>query len=93
MVTVLSGVVFIAQLICCICFKDKVKRFLPTLITAFFITATVVSANLGEMDPERLATQTVICLTGLSAIILYYGVCAVRNLLTKRSDPAQKLKK
>lgn len=93
MVTMLAGVVFIAQLICCICFHDRVKKYLPTLIAAGFITVTMLSANLGELDPKRLVGQTVVSLTGLSAIILYHSACAVRSMIAQKSDPAQKLKK
>lgn len=93
MVWMYAGIVFLAQLFCCMCFKDKVKRYLPTLITLFFISVTVLQANLGELDPRRLADQTVVCLVGIATIGLYHGVMAVWGILMKQRDPAQKLRK
>ena len=93
MVWMFSGIVFVSQIICCMVFKDKFKRYLPTLITLFFISVTVVNANLGELDPQRLADQTTVCLVGIATILLYHGVMAVWGIMRKRSDPAQKLRK
>ncbi len=93
MVWMFSGIVFIAQLICCMCFKDKFKRYLPTLIALCFISTTVLRANLGDLDPQRLANQAVVCLVGLATILLYHGVMALWGIVVKRSDPAQKLRK
>ena len=93
MVWMFSGIVVIAQLICCMVFKDKVKRYLPTLIALFFITTTVLRANLGDLDPQRMANQTVVSLAGIAAILLYHGVMTVWGILMKRRDPAQKLRK
>lgn len=93
MVWMYSGIVFIAQLVCCICFKDKFKRYLPTIIAMFFISATVLRANMGTLEPQRLADQTVVCLVGLAAIVVYYTVKAVRGFIEDRRDPAQKLRK
>ena len=88
-----SGIVFISQIICCMIFKDKFKRYLPTLIALFFISTTVLRANMGDLDPQRLANQTVVCLVGLATILLYHGTMAVWGILVKRRDPAQKLRK
>ena len=93
MVWMFSGIVFIAQLICCMCFKDKFKRYLPTLIALFFISTTVLQANLGELDPQRMVDQTVVCLVGIATALLYHGVMAVWGILVRRRDPAQKLRK
>ena len=93
MVWMFSGIVFIAQIICCMCFKDKFKRYLPTLIALFFISTTVLRANLGELEPQRLADQTVVSLVGIAAILLYHGVMTVWGILVRRRDPAQKLRK
>jgi uncharacterized membrane-anchored protein len=88
-----AGIVFFAQLVCCICFKDKLKRYLPTLIALFFISTTVLRANLGELDPQRLLNQTIVSLVGIGSAVTYHAVIAVWNIVSKRSDPAQKLRK
>lgn len=93
MVWMFSGIVFIAQLVCCMIFKDKFKRYLPTLIALFFISTTVLRANMGQLEPQRLANQTVVCLVGLATILLYHGVMTVWGILVRRRDPAQKLRK
>lgn len=93
MVVMFSGIVFTAQLICCMVFKDKFKRYLPTLIALFFISTTVLRANMGDLDPQRMADQTVVCLVGVAAILLHHGVMAVWGIIVRRRDPAQKLRK
>ena len=93
MVWMYAGIVIFTQLVCCICFKDKLKRYLPTLIALFFISTTVLRANLGELEPQRMAIQAVVCLVGIAAVGLYPGVVAVRGIMARRSDPAQKLRK
>ena len=93
MVWMYAGIVFVAQLVCCICFKDKFKRYLPTLIALFFISTTVLRANLGELDPQRLLNQTIVSLVGIGTAVTYHAVMAVWNIISKRSDPAQKLRK
>ena len=93
MVVMFSCIVFLAQLICCMCFKDKFMRYLPTLIALFFISTTVLRANMGELDPERMARQTIVSLVGIATILLYHGVMAVWHIMVRRSDPAQKLRK
>ena len=93
MVWMYAGIVFVAQLVCCICFKDKLKRYLPTLIALFFISTTVLRANLGELEPQRMANQAVVCLVGIATILLYHCVMAVWGVMMRRRDPAQKLRK
>ena len=93
MVWMYAGIVFFTQLVCCICFKDKLKRYLPTLIALFFISTTVLRANLGELDPQRLLNQTIVSLVGIGSAVTYHAVMAVWNIISKRSDPAQKLRK
>ena len=93
MVGMFSGIVFVAQVICCICFKDKFKKYLPTIIALVFISTTVLRANLGELDPQRMVNQTVVCLVGVATILLYHGVMTVWGILMRRRDPAQKLRK
>ena len=93
MVWMYAGIVFFTQLVCCICFKDKLKRYLPTLIALFFISTTVLRANLGELDPQRMANQAVVSIVGIAAVGLYLGVVAIRGVMAQRSAPAQKLRK
>ena len=93
MVWMFSGIVCIAQLICCMVFKDRFKRYLPTILALLLISTTVLRANLGDLDPQRMANQTVVCLAGLAVILLYHGIMAVWGILMRRRDPAQKLRK
>lgn len=93
MVWMYAGIVFFTQLVCCICFKNKLMRYLPTLIALFFISTTVLRANLGELDPQRLLNQTIVSLVGIGSAVTYHAVMAVWNIISKRSDPAQKLRK
>ena len=93
MVWMFSGIVFIAQIMCCSIFKDKIKRYLPTLIALVFISTTVLSANMGQLDPQRLVDQTIVSLVGVAAIALYHGIMAIWGILMKRRDPAQRLRK
>ena len=93
MVWMFSGIVCIAQLICCMVFKDRFKRYLPTILALLLISTTVLRANLGDLDPQRMADQTVVCLAGLAVILLYHGIMLIWGILMKRRDPAQKLRK
>ena len=93
MVWMYAGIVFFTQLVCCNCFKNKLMRYLPTLIALFFISTTVLRANLGELDPQRLLNQTIVSLVGIGSAVTYHAVMAVWNIISKRSDPAQKLRK
>ena len=93
MVGMFSGIVFVSQIICCICFKGKFKKYLPTIIALVFISTTVLRANLGELDPQRMVNQTVVCLVGVATILLYHSVMTVWGILMRRRDPAQKLRK
>ena len=93
MVGMFSGIVFVSQVICCICFTDKFKRYLPTIIALVMISTTVLRANLGQMDPQRMVDQTVVCLVGIATILVYHCVMAVWGVMMRRRDPAQKLRK
>ena len=93
MVWMFSGIVMISQLICCMVFKNKGLKYLPTLIALFFLSTTVLRANMGELDLQRMADQTVVSLSGIAVIVLYHGIMTVWGILMKRRDPAQKLRK
>ena len=93
MVWMFAGIVMLAQLVCCVAFKGKVLRYLPTLIALFFISTSVLRANMGDQNPQRMVNQTVVCLAGLAVILLYHGVMTVWGILMRRRDPADKLKK
>lgn len=93
MVWMFSGIVFISQIVCCMCFKGKFLKYLPTLIALFFISTTVLRANMGQLDPQRMANQTVVSLVGIATILLYHGVMAIWGIVVRRSDPAQRLRK
>lgn len=93
MVWMFSGIVFIAQIITCMIFKDKLKRYLPTIIALFFLSTTVLRANMGELDPQRMVNQMLVSLAGIAAAVLYHGVMTVWAILMRRRDPAQKLRK
>lgn len=93
MVWMFSCIVCISQLICCMVFKGKLLKYLPTLIALFFISTTVIRANMGDLDPQRMANQTVVSLVGIATILLYHGIIAVWGILMRRRDPAQKLRK
>ena len=88
----ISVLMFIAQLLCCVLIKHKVWKYLPTLITAFFITVTVLNANLGEMDPVRLVAQTKVALTCCFAVVLYHSIMAIWKRMKDRKT-AQTLEK
>ena len=77
MVWMFSGIVFIAQIITCMIFKDKFKRYLPTIIALFFLSTTVLRANMGDLDPQRMVNQMLVSLAGIAAAVLYHGVMAV----------------
>lgn len=75
----IAVLMFIAQLLCCVFIKHKIWRYLPTLISAFFISVTVLNANLGEMDPERLVSQTRVTLVCAFAAVLHHAVMIIWN--------------
>ena len=93
MVWMFSGIVVIAQLVCCMVCKRKVMKYLPTLIALFFLSTTVLRANMGTLEPQRILNQTVVSLMGIAAALLYHGVMAVWDILMRRRDPAQKQRK
>ena len=67
MVWMFSGIVFIAQIVTCMIFKDKLKRYLPTIIALFFLSTTVLRANMGDLDPQRMVNQMLVSLAGIAA--------------------------
>ena len=93
MVWMFSGIVFIAQIVTCMIFKDKLKRYLPTIIALFFLSTTVLRANMGDLDPQRMVNQMLVSLAGIAAAVLYHGVMTIWGILMKRRDPAQRLRK
>ena len=93
MVGVYCGILFVSQIICCAVFKNKFWKYLPTLIALFFISVTVLNANMGMLDAQKLVDQTVVCLVGMAAAALYHGVMTVWSIMVRRRDPAQKLRK
>ena len=93
MVGMYCGILFVSQVICCMVFKNKFWKYLPTLIALFFISVTVLNANMGMLDAQKLVDQTVICLVGIGTVLMYHGVMAVWGIMMKRSDPAQRLRK
>ena len=93
MVVMYSCIVFIAQIICCTLFKDKLKRYLPTLIALAFISATVINANMGMLDSKALTDQTIVSLSGIAAVMIYQCIIAIWNIMLNRRDPARKLRK
>lgn len=93
MVGMYCGILFISQSICCAVFKNKFWKYLPTLIALFFISVTVLNANMGMLDAQKLVDQTVICLVGIGTVLMYHGVMAVWDIMIKRRDPVQRLRK
>ena len=93
MVGMYCGILFISQIICCAVFKNKFWKYLPTLIALFFISVTVLNANMGMLDAQKLVDQTVICLVSIGTVLMYPGVMAVWDIMIKRRDPVQRLRK
>ena len=93
MVWMFTGIVFIAQIITCMIFKDKLKRYLPTIIALFFLSTTVLRANMGDLDPQRMVNQMLVSLAGIAAAVLYHGVLTIWGIQMRRRDPAQRLRK
>lgn len=86
-----SVLMFLAQLLCCVLVKHKIWRYTPTLIAAFFLSATVLNANLMDtLDPERLVSQTRVVLFCCFAVALYHAIMIIWKRM-KDSDSAQKL--
>lgn len=77
----LTGVVliFVAQIMCCVLIRHKWMKYLPTLFCAGLISLTVLSANVGEMNPELLMEQTGLTLTSAFAAVLYHAVVIIRK--------------
>ena len=68
---------FVAQLICCVLIKHKIWKYLPTIIAAFFISLTVINANMGYMNPERMVSQTKVMLFCGFAVALYHSIMII----------------
>ena len=80
----IAVLMFIAQILCCVFIKHKIWKYLPALISAFFISVTVLNANLGEMDPQRLVSQTRVTLVCCFATVLYHTVMIIWNRMKDR---------
>lgn len=85
MVTTLSLIVFIAQLLCCIFVRNKVLKYLPSLLTAAAITLTVVGGTTGDVkavdviNAVALVEETkVMVMCGL-AVGIYQLALWIRN--------------
>ena len=85
MVTTLSLIVFIAQLLCCIFVRHKVLKYLPTLLTAAAITLTVIGGTTGDVkavdviNAVALVEETkVMVMCGL-AVGIYQTAQWIRN--------------
>ena len=74
MVWTIALIVFVAQLICCIWVKGKVKKYIPTLIVAAIMSVTVLNGTLGVIDAVALVAETKVILMGGLAIGLYHLV-------------------
>ena len=93
MVWMFSGIVFVAQILCCAIFRDKFKRYMPTLICLVLISTTVLRANMGQMDPQMMVDQSIVSVVGIVTILAYHCIMAIWGKMMKQRDPAQRLKK
>lgn len=75
--------VFLAQLICCVVIRHKWMKYLPTLFCAGLISMTVLSANVGEMNPELLMEQTGLTIMSAFGAVLYHAVMILWKRLRK----------
>ena len=80
----IAVLMFIAQILCCVFNKHKIWKYLPALNSAYFISVTVLNANLGEMDPQRLVSQTRVTLVCCFAAVLYHTVMIIWNRMKDR---------
>ncbi len=86
--TILAAVVFIAQLICCMAVKHRVWKYTPVLLVAALMSATVLSASLGEIDQNSmmsLAVQTMLLVAGGFAVMLHMAIKAIWNRMKNRT--------
>lgn len=79
-----SVLMFVAQLICCVLIRHKILKYLPTLIAAGFISLTVLTASMGEMNPEKLVSQTKLILFGAFAAAVYHSMMIIWNRMKDR---------
>ena len=71
--------VFLAQMMCCALIRHKWMKYLPTLLCAAMISVTVLGANAGQVEPQRLIDQTWMTLAGGAAAGLYHIILFARN--------------
>ncbi len=79
-----SVLMFVAQLLCCVLIKHKIWKYTPTLIATFFISVTVLNANMGQMDPVRLVAQTKVTLFCFFAVALYHSIMIIWKRMKDR---------
>lgn len=79
MVWTIASVVFIAQLLCCVYASNKIKKYLPTLLVAAFMSITVLNGTLGVIDALLLVAETKVILAGLMAIGIYHLVLWIKK--------------
>lgn len=87
-----SVLMFVAQILCCVLIRHKIWKYLPTLISAGMISVTVLNATMGEMDPQRLVSQTKVTLFCGFAAALYHATRIIWNRMKDRKT-AQTLEK
>ena len=81
---ILGAVVFIAQFICCMAVKHKVKKYLPTLIVAGLMSVMVFTATLEAPDPRGFVTLTVMILAGAFAAMLHLSITLIFKRMKDR---------
>lgn len=64
--------VFIAQLICCILVEGKLKRYLPTIMVAALMAATLLFGTFGIISAVLLLLEAKLLLMGFLAIGIYH---------------------
>lgn len=79
-----SVLMFVAQLVCCVLFRKKILKYLPTLIAAGLISLTVLNATMGEMDPQRLVAQTKATLICGFAVAMYHSIMIIWKRMKER---------
>jgi len=80
----ITVLMFVAQLLCCVLIRHKIWKYLPTLAAAFFISVTVLSATMGELDPQRLVSQTKVTLVCCFAVALYHSIMIIWKRMKNR---------
>lgn len=86
-----SVLMFVAQLLCCVLVRHKLWRYTPTMLAVFFLSATVLNANLTDaLDPQRLVSQTRVLLFCGLAVAMYHAIRIIWKRM-RDNDSAQKL--